>query len=87
MDGLNYGLKMGYISASSEAPKGTASAAITLINFDIVCQVCLLIFRSLSVHRFQKITFNKDYQKGLQGLLVNYHLTFPVIKRQIIWIL
>ena len=29
----------------------------------------------------------KDYQKGLQGLLVNYHLTFPVIKRQIIWIL
>ena len=39
MDGLNYGLKMGYISAPSEAPKGTASAAITLIDFDIVCAI------------------------------------------------
>jgi len=39
MDGLNYGLKMGYISAPSEAPKGTASAALTLIDFDIVCLI------------------------------------------------
>lgn len=55
--------------------------------FIAIISFTTLIFRSLSVHRFQKITFNKDYQKGLQGLLVNYHLTFPVIKRQIIWIL
>jgi len=39
MDGLNYGLKMGYISASSEASKGMSSAAEMLIGFDIVCLI------------------------------------------------
>jgi len=45
------------------------------------------IARPLPDGTFELIAGHKDYQKGLQGLLVNYHLTFPVIKRHIIWIL
>jgi len=39
MDGLNYGLKMGYISPSYEASKGMQSAAKRLTGFDIVCLI------------------------------------------------